>query len=198
MRWCIYWSTSPVQKRSSHSNADARTHSLPTLLCGESHTSGLGGYEMLDLCWLDQPKSPRSGFDFTSVFALTKFLPSSQWDYLLQGWGEISRLCGFSCWFFQLSGILQFWSQEVSVFLTTYSKVSVCFILLRRRFKDWLKMMTCTHSVSDCPLARPSKRILFASVMYWTSWDLCFQEATILPENYKFRNAYYVLLLKTN
>lgn len=81
-------------------------------------------------------KKSRSGFDFTSVFALTKFLPSSRWDYLRHGWGEISRLCGISCWFFQLSGILQFWSQEVSGFLTTYSKVSVCFILLRRRFKE--------------------------------------------------------------
>lgn len=33
-------------------------------------------------------------------------------------------------------GFLQFWSQEVSGFLITYSKVSVCFSLFRRRFKD--------------------------------------------------------------
>lgn len=52
------------------------------------------------------------------------------------GWGEISRLCGISCCSFQRNGILQFWSQEVSGFLTKYSKISVCFIFLRRRFKD--------------------------------------------------------------
>lgn len=153
------WCTSSVQKRSCNSNADARAW-LPTLLCGGSRTSVLGGYEMLDLYLPDQPKSPRSDVDFTSLFALTKSLPSSLWDYLERGWGGISRFCGISGWFFQHSGILQFWSQERSGFLTTHSKISICFILLRRRFKE----RRLIRNDGVCPFC------------FWLSFSQTFQE----------------------